>query len=51
MIDLKNLNGGDKLIKEILGQNKQNRQPWSKEKQKQFINQQKNIKPHRSTSK
>lgn len=50
MNDLKRLNGGTKLIKQILDKNKQTNQPWSKTKQKQTINDQKNIKPQRSTS-
>jgi hypothetical protein len=42
MIDLKRLNSGNKLIKEILEKSKENNQPWTKDNQTKQINTQKN---------
>ncbi len=44
MIDLRNLNGGKKLIKEIVRNGKSSNQPWTKKNQYRKIKQQKN--PH-----
>ena len=43
MIDLRNLNGGAKLIKEIIRTSKTADQPWTIENQKAQLNNQKNI--------
>jgi hypothetical protein len=45
MIDLNNLRGGIKLIREIVKNNDNKKQPWSKEKQRQKVATHKNIRP------
>lgn len=45
MIDLNNLRNGTKLIKEIVKNSDNKRQPWSKEKQRQKVATHKNIRP------
>lgn len=49
MIDLKNLKGGLKLIKYILAKGNKRNQPWTKDKQRQFMKNYQNIKPKKST--
>lgn len=44
MINLNNLHGGIKLIKEIMDKNNNKRQPWSREKQKEKVSTLKNYK-------
>jgi hypothetical protein len=43
MIDLRNLGGGKKLIKEIIRNSKQSNQPWTKKNQYEAVKKQKNI--------
>ena len=45
MIDLNNLHGGNKLIKEIVEKQTGNKQPWSKEQQQKKVANHKNVKP------
>ncbi len=45
MIDLNNLNAGRKLIKQIIEQTPNSKQPWSREQQQKKVANQKNIKP------
>lgn len=45
MIDLNNLHGGSKLIKQIVEKNDSKKQPWSREKQREKVANHKNIKP------
>lgn len=45
MIDLNNLHGGSKLIKQIVEKNDNKKQPWSREKQQEKVAAHKNIKP------
>lgn len=42
MIDLRNIKGGKKLIKKIIGDNTDKNQPWSKHNQYQLLRKQKN---------
>lgn len=45
MINLNNLNGGSKLIKQIVEKNGNKKEPWSKEQQRQKVATHKNVKP------
>jgi hypothetical protein len=45
MIDLNNLHGGRKLIKQIVEKTTNNKKPWSREQQQKKVANQKNIKP------
>jgi len=43
MIDLRNLGGGKKLIKEVMGKSKPANQPWTKQNQYKSVKKQKNV--------
>jgi hypothetical protein len=45
MIDLNNLHGGTKLIKQIVEKNDNKKQPWSREQQREKAATHKNVKP------
>ncbi len=45
MIDLNNLHGGNKLIKEIVEKQTSKKHPWSKEQQQKKVANHKNVKP------
>jgi hypothetical protein len=45
MIDLNNLHGGTKLIKQIVEKNVNKKQPWSREQQRAKAATHKNVKP------
>ena len=47
MTDLKRMNGGLKLIKHILANNKQSTQPWSNDKQLELLKKHKKNKSKR----
>ena len=51
MIDLKRLNSGTKLIKDILEKSKENNQPWTKENQTKQLSKQKNTRRRYSAPK